>query len=610
MIQVNNISKSFGGQSLFSDVSFNLPPRARVGLVGRNGSGKSTIFKMILNEESLDSGEINIPKNYRLGSLKQHLIFTKKTIREECAQVLEGDAVYEFYKVEKILSGLGFSEEDFEKDPLSFSGGFQIRINLAKLLATEPNLLLLDEPTNYLDIVSLRWLQNFLRNFDGEVLLITHDQDFMDSVTTHTMGLHRKNLKLVKGNTEKFYTQLIQEEEIYEKTRLNHEKKKKEMERFVERFKAKASKATQAQSKQKQLDKMENMEALSADSSLEFSFNYSELAAKKLMEVKDLSFGYKKESPLFKNISFFINQGDCIGIIGKNGKGKSTLLNCLAGELSKDTGEIQFHPSVKKSHFGQTNISRLSETNSIVEEITEVAPDLQTAKIRQICGTMMFSGDLADKKITILSGGEKSRVMLGKIIAAPSNLLFLDEPTNHLDMQSIESLAEAIEEFKGASIIVTHSEMLLRRLANRLIIFHEGSATFFLGTYDDFLEKIGWESEEANLTERPKVKLNKKEIQQKRSEIIAERSKRLRPLKKEIERLENIISKNEELIALKTPLLVTASEESDADKINSLSKDLAYCESAIEEAFDKLDQSQTMFDEENQGFAQQLEDLL
>lgn len=610
MIQVNNISKSFAGQELFSDLSFNMPPKARIGLVGRNGSGKSTLFKMILGEETLDSGEISLPKNYKLGALKQHLIFTKNTIREECAQVLEGDAIYEFYKVEKILSGLGFSEYDFEKDPLSFSGGYQIRINLAKLLATEPNLLLLDEPTNYLDIVSLRWLQNFLRNFDGEVLLITHDQEFMDSVTTHTMGLHRKSLKLVKGGTEKFYTQLIQEEEIYEKTRINHEKKKKEMERFVERFKAKASKATQAQSKLKQLQKMENMDELSAEADLDFNFNYSELAAKKLMEVNNLSFSFTKDNPLFENISFFINQGECIGIIGKNGKGKSTLLNCLAGELTPQKGDINFHPSTKLSHFGQTNISRLSENCTIVQEITEVAPDLATAKIRQICGTMMFSGDLADKKISVLSGGEKSRVMLGKIIAKPSNLLFLDEPTNHLDMQSIESLAEAIEDFKGGSIIVTHSEMLLRRLATRLIVFHEGKAEFFHGGYDDFLEKIGWESEEIHIGGRPKTKLNKKYIQKKRAEIISERSKKLNPLKKKIEELESLISKNEDKSVEKNLLLIKASEESNALEITKLSKLLSAIEHEIENAFNELEAHQNEFDELNKTYDVLLNDLL
>ena len=205
MIQLSNISKSFAGQVLFDDLSFNMPAGGRVGFVGRNGSGKSTLFKIILGEEPHDSGEVSIPKNYTIGTLRQHIEFSKPTVAQECYQVLSGDRQYETYKVDKILSGLGFSKEDLRKDPHSFSGGYQIRINLAKVLATEPNLLLLDEPTNYLDIVSLRWLQTFLMQFEGEVILITHDREFMDGVTTHTMGLNRKELKLVSGNTKKYY---------------------------------------------------------------------------------------------------------------------------------------------------------------------------------------------------------------------------------------------------------------------------------------------------------------------------------------------------------------------------------------------------------------------
>lgn len=607
MIQITNIAKSFGGQSLFNNVSVNIPSKARVGLVGRNGSGKSTLFKIILGEELPDSGKVSIPKNYHLGSLKQHIEFTKATVLEECVQELREDQKFETYRAEKILSGLGFSEEDFHKDPHSFSGGFQIRINLAKLLVTEPNLLMLDEPTNYLDIVSLRWLQNFLRNFDGEVLIITHDQEFMDTVTTHTMGLHRKELKFIQGDTAKFYTQLIQEEELYEKTRLNTEKKRKEMERFIERFKAKASKATQAQSKLKQLQKMESLDELEAETDLNFNFNYSELAAKQLMEVNNLSFGYQADQKLFNDISFFINQKECIGIIGKNGKGKSTLLNCLSGDLDPE-GEVKFHSKTQLAHFGQTNIARLSENLSIVEEVRSKATDSPDTKIRQICGTMMFPGELADKKIKVLSGGEKSRVMLGKIIASPSNLLLLDEPTNHLDMQSIESLCEAVEDFPGGVIIVTHSEMLLRRLATKLIIFRKNQAEYFHGTYEDFLNKIGWEEEEHN---KPKVvaKLSKKEIQKQRALIIKERSKILSPLKKKVEEAEKTITESEEILEAKNAELIKASEESNGELITTLSQEVSQLEATIEEAFIELELAQADLDQQNSTFEKRLNEV-
>jgi len=496
MIQLTNISKSFTTQELFTNLNLKLNSGNRLGLVGRNGSGKSTLFKIITGEDHADEGEVIIPKNYRIGTLKQHLSFSEKTLKEEAALALDEEMKYDTYRVEKILFGLGFSADDLDKDPLSFSGGYQIRINLAKLLVTEPNLLLLDEPTNYLDIVSLRWLQTFLRNFDGEVILITHDRNFMDAVCTHTAGIVRKNIKMVEGSTHKFYAQLQADDELHQKQKLSQDKKVKELEEFIAKNKARASTASLAQSKVKQLQKMDRLEDLNLDASLAFNFNYKETPAKVLLDVKGLGFGYNPDIPLFQNISFTLAKGETLGIIGKNGKGKSTLLNTIAGELKPNSGEINFNASTKFAHFGQTNIAHLSPDNSIMDEIYNANAKLSEANVRSICGAMMFSGERADKKISLLSGGEKSRVMLGQIIARDVNLLLLDEPTNHLDMESIEALTNAINTFKGSSIIVTHSEELLRRVCDRLIIFAKDGAEYFDGGYDDFLTKIGWDDEE------------------------------------------------------------------------------------------------------------------
>ncbi len=498
MIQLNNISKHFGTQVLFDDLALLIGKRERIGFVGRNGSGKSTLFKIILGEIDQDAGDVIIPKGYKIGALDQHINFTKPTVLEECCQVLSEEEQYDWWKAERILFGLGFTEEDLEKDPQSFSGGYQVRINLTKALVQNPNLLLLDEPTNYLDIVSLRWLRGFLKSFKGEVLLITHDKDFMDSVSTHTIGLSRKKLSKYKGNTTKFYEQLSIADEMYEQTRLTQEKKKKELQGFVDRFGAKASKAAQAQSRAKQIEKMGTIEKLDTENNLGFRFHYKECPGKVILETKGLSFSYSGEeaTDLFRNLSISIGRNDRIGIIGKNGKGKSTLLNVIAGELKARTGEIKSHPSLSMGHFGQTNIERLDQKSTILDEISNCNPDLGIGLVRKICGTMMFADELAKKKVSVLSGGEKSRVMLGKILAKKSNLLLLDEPTNHLDMQSIETLSEEIVRFPGAVILVTHSELLLRSSVNKLIIFHEGRADFFDGSYDEFLEKIGWESED------------------------------------------------------------------------------------------------------------------
>ena len=590
MIQISSLYKEFSGQILLEDLSFTLQKGERCGLVGRNGSGKSTLISLILSLQTPDKGVIAIPKNYQIGHLEQHLVFNKTSVIAECSQVLSTEDQFNVYKAEKILFGLGFTQEDLNKDPKSFSGGYQIRINLCKCLLIQPNLLLLDEPTNYLDIVSLRWLNRFLRTFDGEVILITHDREFMDSVTTHTMGINRRQLKKIKGPTSKYYQQLIEEDEIYEKTRINQEKKKEHLEAFVERFSATASKATQAQSKVKQLDKMEKYEKLENESSMGLKFNYKECPSKKLMTLSNLSFGYKESEILFSNISFNIGRNDKIGIIGKNGKGKSTLLNLIAGELTGSTGSIDHHPALKKGHFGQTNVNRLTVTNSVIEEIQSANQNLPTTIIRNICGSLMFGGELGAKKISILSGGEKNRVLLGKILANETNLLLLDEPTNHLDMESIAILTEELRNYQGATLIVTHSESMLRTLVNKLIIFHQGKAEFFDGGYDDFLEKVGWEEEASDKTESSsKPKLSKKEIHNKRAIIIKERAKLCNPLKKNLEQIEESIFASEDLLAVQNELLEKASQEVNNEIILSASIKIGELNAIIATAFSKME---------------------
>ena len=518
MIIASNIEKSFGPQVLFEDVSFLINKGERIGLVGKNGTGKSTLFKMIMGEERQDSGTLSTPKDYTIGSLDQHIHFTKPTVIDECIEALPAEKQWDHYKAEIILSGLGFSESDFQKDPTTFSGGFQVRINLCKALLADPNMLLLDEPTNYLDILSLRWLKEYLNKWPGEMILITHDRDFMDKVTTHTLGIHRRQARKVTGGTIKFYELIVQEEETYEQTRKNLENKRKEMQSLVDRFRAKASKATMAQSRLKMMKKMGTMEKLDTEKNLGFRFNHLPCPGKMILNVKNLSFSYdgKPENNIFSDISFSIGRRDRIAIIGANGKGKSTLLNCLADELKPNAGSIVAHPSAHLGHFGQTNIDRLEPKNKVLDEILRSNPNLSLQAAHSICGAMMFDGDLSKKKVSILSGGERSRVLLGKIISHPTNLLLLDEPTHHLDVESIEALIEELNDYAGALVIVTHSELILKTLAKNLIIFHQGRAEYFHGGYDDFLEKVGWEGEPV-AEKKVKAKINKKEARKLRA---------------------------------------------------------------------------------------------
>jgi len=495
MIQFDRVSLALSGHSLFQDVSFTLQKGEKCGLVGRNGSGKSTLLRLIEKEMESDQGNITCPKDYHIGYLSQHIHFTEETLLDEAALGLPYAERDHLYKAEKILFGLGFTKEDLYVHPSQFSGGFHLRLHLAKVLISHPDCLLLDEPTNYLDILSIRWLKKFLKEWKGEFIIISHDRDFMDQVTTHTMGIHREKVRKIKGSTIDFFEQILSEEEVHEKTRQKIDKKRAHMQSFVDRFGAKATKAAQAQSRVKRLEKEPALEKLNALYELSFSFNEAPFPGQKMVDGKELSFSYSEE-PLIEDFSLEIEKGERIAIIGKNGRGKSTLLRLIADDLEAKQGNLALSDNTKVGYFGQTHIDHLNGKHTIEQEIALANSTLNFSEVKGIAGLMMFSGALSEKKISILSGGEKSRVLIGKIIAKPCNLLLLDEPTHHLDIESIEALIDALESFAGSVVIVTHSELILRRLdLDKIIVCEKGKQTLFYGNYDEFLEKLGWEEE-------------------------------------------------------------------------------------------------------------------
>jgi len=597
VIQVQNISKDFGGQTLFQEASFLVAPGERVGIIGRNGSGKSTLFKIILGEEDLDGGCINIPKNYSFGHLSQHIHFTHPTVREEACSVLQEneEGWFESHKVEAILFGLGFDEESMDKSPSILSGGFQIRLNLAKVLASEPRMLLLDEPTNYLDVVSTRWLSRFLKQWKNELLLITHDRHFMDSVSTHTVGIHRQKMRKIQGTVQKLKETISEEENVILRTQENEAKKREQLEKVIDKFRFKASKAAMVQSKIKSVAKMAPIQRLNHERNLDFSFTEAAFPGKRMIQIKELSFAYANGPKLIEDLSIEIFKGDRIGIIGPNGRGKTTLLNLIASELCPTEGCIDFNPNVKLNYFGQTNINRLNFENTVDEEIQTAVPDSSRGRARSLAGLMMFSGDAALKKISVLSGGERSRVLLGKILAAPCNLLLLDEPTNHLDMESIESLIDALEDYEGTAMVVTHDEELLHAFANRLIVFDRGQCFSFEGTYQDFLDNIGWNFEKKDtvtalavcpVKEKEDSPVPTKENRKERAEYIALRSRLLKPLEKEAHRVEETIKKTESIAVDLEQKLIVASEQNDGDAITSLAKELDENKKKTEQLYD------------------------
>jgi ATP-binding cassette subfamily F protein 3 len=470
----------------------------------------------------------------------------------------------------------------------------------------------LDEPTNYLDIVSMRWLERFLKDWEGEMIVISHDRSFCDEVSTHSALVYRTGLRKLEGNSEKLFTRIGEDEELYERTRVNREKEIKKMEAFINRFKAKASKATVVQSRVKALSKIERLDELSSEATLDFEFVHAAFPGRFPIEVADLSFGFPNSlKPLVNGLSFSLKKDDRIGVIGKNGRGKSTLLKLLAGELRPLKGDIAVSPNTKLSFFAQTNTNRLTLSNTIENEIQEVNPALGRTAVRAICGCMMFEGDDALKKISVLSGGERSRVLLGKILATPSNLLLLDEPTNHLDVESVMALTDALEVFEGAVVIVTHNEDILRRTASRLIVYQGETPFLFEGGYDEFLDSIGWE-EEAGLIPAGKKK-NKpssgtnRDKKREKAELIQERAKVVAPLKTSVESSEKRIEELEKSIAKLQEKLAFASGSGDAVGIKLTSQELAGARDALEKEVARWEENSQELERQEKSFAKRLE---
>jgi ATP-binding cassette subfamily F protein 3 len=625
MLQVENLTKGYGGHVLLDAISFKINPRERVGLVGRNGHGKTTLMRMIVGETRPDAGTIAIPKNYRIGYVQQHLDFTRPTVLEEGMTGLLPAERDHHWKVEKILAGLGFSPADLQRPPGEFSGGYQVRLNLAKILVSDPDLLLLDEPTNYLDITSIRWIVGFLNNWPRELMVITHDRGFMDQVVTHILGIHRQKVRKIPGDTGKFYEQIAQEEEIHENTCLNDEKKRREVELFISRFRAKARLAGMVQSRIKTLAKMEKREKLQGVETLDFAFRYKSFTGRHILRTEALSFGYDPARPLIRGLDLQVAAGERICIVGPNGRGKTTLLKLLAGHLAPGGGQVQRAANLTEGFFEQTNVQSLVDERTVEEEIGAVAPDFTRTQVRNICGLMMFSGDDALKKIAVLSGGEKARVMLGRLLASPVNLLLLDEPTNHLDMDSCDAMLAALDQFPGTLIMVTHNEMFLHALAQRLVVFQNDGASVFWGGYQEFLDQGGWRTETGPkrpkraapsrlpATEaaapRPEAKTDRKALKRLRSELVAERARVLRPLEKRIAAAERTIEAREVEMGYLNDALVAASQQSDGERIRELSQALHRCQETIEAAFADLEAATDEIEARKKEFEQRRKEI-
>jgi len=600
MLSVNHLDIRFGEKYLFKDVSVQVYNNNRIALVGVNGAGKSTLLKIMAGISATDDGVVSVAKNFTIGYLPQESNETFSAnslynearsafgpllaIQEEVAALhdqmqgldphsdefaglllrqgelqhqLDASDIYAIDgKIEKVLVGLGFRREDMEKPASSFSGGWQMRLKLAKMLLEEPSLLLLDEPTNHLDLESLTWVENFLKNYNGAMVIISHDRAFLDKVTEMTWELSFGKIDVYKGN----YSYYVQEKEerlaIERGAYDNQQAKIKQTMRFVERFRSKATKARQAQSRLKQLEKMELIELSDTESQIKFSFPPAPPSGRDVLTAENICKSYDGRT-VFSGANLLLSRGDKVAVVGVNGAGKSTFLKILAGEIDSDEGQIKLGTNVRMSYFGQHQAQELSPQLSVLDTMNLATEDLTITRVRSLLGAFLFRGDDVEKKVSVLSGGEKSRLALAKMIATPANCMLLDEPTNHLDMSSQEVLQEAMAQYDGTIVVVSHNRYFLDSFVNKVLEVRDGELTLYEGNIADYLrkqeelqalaaaaaaaEKIDAEQKQAETTSGE----SRKERKRLEAERRQERSRRAGPWLKQLSEAEEQVEKLE-----------------------------------------------------------------
>lgn len=533
MLTISGVSKSFGGRTLFEDVTLQVNRDNRMGLVGPNGAGKSTFLKLILGEESPDDGTIEFQRNTKVGYLPQEsapvgeetvlqiataispeIVRLQKALKaweeDHLGEQEHEDDLHAKYdelggyqlepKAKKILAGLSFREKDFERPAKELSGGWVMRAHLARLLVQQPDLLILDEPTNHLDLESLIWFQDYLKSYDGAILMISHDREFLNQLVGHIIELRGGKAYRYRGNYEEFLVQREANEAQLIAAYKNQQKEIERLQLFADRFRAKASKASQAQSKLKQIDRMEKIE-LPDDPTAQigFTFPQPQRSGHRVITMKDLHHAYG-QNVIYRGVDFEATRGQRVVLVGPNGAGKSTLLKLLGAAMPIQQGERELGHNVKSGYYSQYRIEMLQPDRTVLEEALDTPQKVTEQFIRTLLGSFLFRGDDVFKPVKVLSGGEKSRLALVKLLLDPPNLLLMDEPTTHLDMPSIDALIYALQQFEGTLIFISHDVYFIKALSNHVVHVNAGVLTHYSGNYEYYLEKSKADSARAGLT--------------------------------------------------------------------------------------------------------------
>ncbi len=639
MLSLTNISLQFGGRYLFDELSFMIGPHDRIGLVGSNGAGKSTLLKIIAGLTQAESGDVSKAHYVTVGYLPQDgVTAVGKTLYKEVETAFEDvllvqqeldeahallstldpttaeymetleifgelqhkledlDAFRMKSKIERVLMGLGFSVPDLERQTDEFSGGWQMRIELAKLLLKEPSVLLLDEPTNHLDIESLQWLEEYLHQYNGAIILVSHDRALLDSLSTRTFALSLGMMEEYSGNYSFYEKERLVRKELTLNAYKNQQQQLKQTQQFIERFRYKATKARQVQSRIKQMEKIDLIEIEDEEDRIHFHFPKPQPSGRVVIELKKLDKSYGS-TRVFTGLDYTIERGDRIAVVGVNGAGKSTFSRIVAGVEPFNGGERVPGYNVLLSYFAQHQAEELDLSKEALQIVDEVATGEVRTRLRTILGSFLFRGDDVFKKVKVLSGGEKSRLALAKMLLLPSNFLVMDEPTNHLDMRSKKVLQDALKDFDGTYLIVSHDRAFLDPIVNKVLEFSHGGVRTFLGNVSDYLLKKKEEAGGKNVKDKREEKREKREeksgdrkgnrddeprvSEKERKRLEAEKrqgySKKLQPLKKKLQSLEESIEKlelrkREVELMMGDPSLYKDGEE--AKKISQEYKDL------------------------------------